>query len=86
MSDEPKFSFFRLSIKPISFRIGFRDHFGIRPRGQQRIGACFGCHSTPLRLARRAFAPFRGSQTPSRKNNTKRISVHLYLFLSRPAH
>src|ERR1022692_2671595 len=39
------------------------------------------CSTYPLRLARRAFAPFRGSQNLWRKNNTKRISVHLYLFL-----
>ena len=38
----------------------------------------------PLRLARLAFAPFRGSQTTRRKNNTKRIPIHPCLLLSRP--
>ena len=38
---------------------------------------------TTLRLATLAFALFRVSQSPRRKN-TKR--VHLYLFLFRPAH
>src|ERR1700674_794208 len=33
---------------------------------------------------RGVFAPFRGSQTPRGKNNTKRIPVHLCLLLSRP--
>jgi hypothetical protein len=41
---------------------------------------------TALRLASLASAPFRASQTPRRKNNTKRISDHRFLFLSRPAH
>ena len=50
------------------------------------IGARFGWRCTALRLATLAFAPFRASQTPRRKNNTKRIPVHLCLFLSRPAH
>src|SRR5207302_2515009 len=46
--------------------------FGIRSRRGARQGARFGCRCTPLRLARRrAFAPFRGSQTPRGKNNTK---------------
>jgi len=65
--------------------LGFYDNFGIRPRSQHRIGARFGCRSTALRLATLAFAPFRDSQTP-RGKNTKRIPVHLFLFLPRPAH
>jgi hypothetical protein len=56
------------------------------PRSRHRIGARFGCRCTPLRLASLAFAPFRASQTPRGKNNTKRIHVHLCLFPSRPAH
>src|SRR5579863_2476686 len=63
--------------------LGFRDHFGIRPRGPQRIDARWGCHSTPLRLARLAFAPFRGSPT-SRRNKTKSIPVHLSPFSFSP--
>src|ERR1019366_7740569 len=43
------------------------------------------CSTYPLRLARLASAPFRGSPT-CRRSKTKRISVHLSLFLSRPAH
>jgi hypothetical protein len=46
----------------------------------------FSEHATvSLRLAALAFAPFRASQSPWRKN-TKSITVHLVLFLSRPAH
>jgi len=63
----------------------FRDHFGIRSRGQHRIGARFGCRSTALRLAALASAPFRASQSPGGQN-PKRIPAHLSLFLSRPAH
>ena len=64
----------------------FGNYFGIRPRPADPIGARFGCRCTALRLASLAFAPFRASQSPRGKNNTKRIPVHLFLFLSRPAH
>jgi hypothetical protein len=64
----------------------FGNYFGIRARSRHRIGARFGCRCTALRLASRAFAPFRDSQAPRGKNNTKRIPVHFCLFLSRPAH
>ena len=66
----------------------FSDHFGIRPRSQWRIGTRFGCRCTALRLATLAFAPFRASQSLKGNTsiNTKRISVHLCFFLSRPAH
>jgi hypothetical protein len=66
--------------------LGFGNDFGIRRQDRPRTGARFGCRCTPLRLASLAFAPFRASQTPRGKNNTKRISVHLCLFPSRPAH
>ena len=62
------------------------NYFGIKWRDRPGAGRRFGCRCTSLRLKRRAFAPFRASQTPGRKNNTMRIPVHLYLFLSRPAH
>src|SRR6266436_2901253 len=64
----------------------FGHHFWIWSRAQNRIGARFGYRSTALRLAPLPFAPFRDSQTPRRKNNTKRIPVHLFPFLSRPTH
>ncbi len=58
--------------------LGFGYHLRIRPRSCPRIGARFGCRCTALRLARRrAFASFRGSQTPRRRDNTKRIPAHL---------
>ncbi len=50
----------------------------IRPQGQRRIGARFGCRSTALRLAPLAFAPFRASQTKKSKKNPG----HLCFFLS----
>src|SRR5947207_969986 len=62
----------------------FGNYFWVRPCTSDRIGARFGCRCTALRLASLAFAPFRVSQTPRRKNNTKRI--HTCPFLSRPAH
>ena len=66
--------------------LGLGHDLGIRPRRGARRGARFGWRCTMLRLATLAFASFRGSQTPRRKNNTKRIPVHLYPFPSRPAH
>src|SRR5437773_11187466 len=62
----------------------FGNYFWVRPCTSDRFGARFGCRCTAVRLASLAFAPFRVSQTPRRKNNTKRI--HTCPFLSRPAH
>src|SRR5215469_932951 len=64
--------------------VWFSDDLGIRPRRGTRRGVHFARRNTALRLASLAFAPFRASQTPRRKSNTKRI--HICLFLSRPAH
>jgi hypothetical protein len=61
------------------------DNLGIRRQNWHSPGAYFGCRCTTLRLTNRAFAPFRGSQTSRRKNNTKRILDHPCLLLSRPS-
>jgi len=60
-----------------------RNHLGIGSRKGIRRGARLGSHSTPLRLAALAFAPFRGCPTP--RTQHLRRAAHCSLFPSRPA-
>ena len=55
--------------------LGLGHDFRISSRRGAQRSARFGCRSTTRRLTKRACAPFRGSQTPRGKNNTKRIPI-----------
>jgi hypothetical protein len=58
----------------------FGNYFWVRTCASDLVGTRFGCRCTALRLASLAFAPLRASQTPRRKNNTKKIHVCLFCF------